>query len=159
MRGSSTSVRRAESAADVAGAFQVRYVVFVEEQGVPVELERDDRDATADHVVAVSAGAYVGAGRLVVEEPGYHGLDVAFGPVAHLGRLAVLPEARGSGVGAQLVRAIEERSAERGLMLIYLGAQSYVTPFYERLGYAAFGEEFDDAGLPHRHMWRIPRRA
>ena len=81
-----TGVRRAESDADVAGAMHVRYVVFVEEQGVPVDLERDERDASADHVVAVSDGTYVGAGRLVLEEPGYHGLDASLGPVGHLGR-------------------------------------------------------------------------
>ena len=149
-----TVVRRAESDDDVAGALYVRYVVFVEEQGVPVDLERDENDATADHVVAVSRGSYVGAGRLVVEEPGYHGLDVSLGRVGHLGRLAVMPEARGSGVGSMLVRQIEACAGVRGLRVVYLGAQSYVTKFYEGLGYQVFGEAFDDAGIEHRHRWR-----
>ncbi len=52
--------------------------------------------------------------------------------------------------------AVRSRRApsSRGLRCVYLGAQTHAVPFYERLGYAAFGEEFDDAGLPHRHMWR-----
>ena len=149
-----TLVRRALSHEDVSGALHVRYVVFVDEQGVPVDLERDEHDATADHIVAVSGGAYVGAGRLVVEEPGYHGLDVSVGHVGHLGRLAVMPEARGSGVGSMLVQSIEACAGVRGLRVVYLGAQSYVTTFYEGLGYQVFGEAFDDAGIEHRHMWR-----
>ena len=149
-----TLVRRALSHEDVSGALHVRYVVFVEEQGVPVDLERDERDASADHVVAVQDGVYVGAGRLVLEDPGYHGLDASLGPVGHLGRLAVVPETRGSGVGARLVRVIEECAGQRGLRLVYLGAQTHAEPFYGRLGYVTFGEEFDDAGLQHCHMWR-----
>ena len=66
----------------------------------------------------------------------------------------MLAEARGNGLGAALVGTIEERAAQRGLRAVYLGAQTHAVPFYERLGYAAFGAEFDDAGLPHRHMWR-----
>lgn len=147
------SVKLAESSLDLAGALRVRYVVFVEEQGVPLDLERDERDATADHVVALRGEEYVGAGRLVIEEPGFLGLDAALGPVGHLGRIAVLGSLRGAGVGAQLVRALESRAAERGLHLVYLGAQTHALGFYERLGYVAFGAEFDDAGLPHRHMW------
>jgi predicted GNAT family N-acyltransferase len=148
------SVRPAVNAQDRAAALRIRYVVFVEEQGVPVELERDDRDADADHVLAERDGLPVGAGRLVIEAPGWEGLDEGLGPIGHLGRLAVLVAARGSGVGAELVRAIEGRAAGRGLRAVYLGAQTHAVAFYERLGYSAFGAEFDDAGLPHRHMWR-----
>jgi predicted GNAT family N-acyltransferase len=153
-----TIVRPVVTDEDLAAALRIRYVVFVEEQGVPVDLERDHHDADADHVLAVRradpADEPVGAGRLVVEEPGFEGLDEELGPIGHLGRLAVLVPARGSGVGAELVRAIEAQASARGLRAVYLGAQTHAVPFYERLGYAVFGEEFDDAGLPHRHMWR-----
>ena len=50
--------------------------------------------------------------------------------------------------------AEEVRAAERELACVYLGAQTHARGFYEGLGYSAYGEEFDDAGLPHRHMWR-----
>ncbi len=143
------------SADDVAAALRIRHAVFVDEQGVPVELERDERDPTADHFLARLGGEPVGAGRLVVEEPGFEGLAASLGPVGHLGRLAVLPPARGTGLGIALVEAIEVRAAGRGLTVVYLGAQTHAVGFYARLGYQAFGPEFDDAGLPHRHMSRV----
>jgi predicted GNAT family N-acyltransferase len=147
-----TEIKIAAGPADVAAAYGVRADVFVTEQGVPAELELDDLDATADHFVAYDGELAVGAGRLVVEDPGFEGADPALGPVGHLGRLAVRPEARGTGLGVALVLAIEGRAAERGLAVVALSAQTYALGFYERLGYTAYGEEFDDAGLPHRWM-------
>jgi predicted GNAT family N-acyltransferase len=120
--------------------------VFVLEQDVPIDLERDDDDAAADHLLAEAVDGVgrtpAGAGRLVLEPDG----------VGHLGRLAVLPPYRGSGVGVALVRGIEARARERGLARMVLGAQVHALRFYERLGYEAYGEVFDDAGIPHRHM-------
>lgn len=135
-------------------SYALRHEVFVDEQGVPEDLERDERDPDADHVLAWLDGRPVGAGRLVVEPAGHAGLDPALGPVGHLGRLAVLEAARGNGIGAAMVREIEERARARGLRCVYLGAQTHAVGFYERLGYDAYGPQFDDAGIPHRHMWR-----
>ena len=148
-------VRAATGPADRTSAYAVRHAVFVLEQGVPVELERDDRDEAADHLIAVVDGKVAGAVRLVVEPAGYAGVDAALGLVGHLGRLAVLADARGSGLGARLVRGVERRAATNGLAVVYLGSQTHAVGFYTRLGYQAFGSEFDDAGLPHRHMLRI----
>ena len=127
-----------------AVAYAIRREVFVVEQGVPEDLERDEHDDTADHVLAWLDGRAVGAGRLVVEPGG----------VGHLGRLAVLPAGRGRGIGAALVRGIEARARTRGLSTVVLGAQTHAIGFYERLGYVAYGPEFDDAGIPHRMMRR-----
>jgi len=149
-----TSIRLAGTAEEVADAFAVRYDVFVTEQGVPADLERDDQDGDADHLVAYDGDRPVGAGRLVVEPPGFEGADPGLGPVGHLGRLAVRPEARGARLGVALVAAIEERARARDLAVMALSSQSYAIPFYERLGYTAYGPEFDDAGLPHRWMTR-----
>jgi predicted GNAT family N-acyltransferase len=150
-----TAIRLAGTPEDVAAAFAVRYDVFVTEQGVPAGLERDDQDGDADHLVAYAGDRAVGAGRLVVEPAGFEGADPALGPVGHLGRLAVRPEARGDRLGVALVLAIEERARERGLRVMALSSQTYAIPFYERLGYTAHGPEFDDAGLPHRWMRRL----
>lgn len=129
--------------ADVEAAYAVRHQVFVLEQGVPVGLEIDEHDADADHVVArLDDGRVVGAGRIVVEPGG----------VGHLGRLAVLAEVRGAGAGVALVRALEDRARARGLTSVVLAAQVHAVGFYQRLGYTAYGEEFDDAGIPHRWM-------
>ncbi|WP_330184309.1 GNAT family N-acetyltransferase [Nocardia sp. NBC_01503] len=126
---------------DLADAYDIRMKVFVAEQGVPQELELDELDAIADHFLARLDGQPMGAGRLLVREN-----------VGVLGRLAVLPESRGTGVGVALVRAIEERARERGLSAIELHSQTHARGFYERLGYEAYGEIGDDAGIPHIWM-------
>jgi predicted GNAT family N-acyltransferase len=127
---------------DVAAAFAVRHEVFVVGQGVPLDVERDELDDTADHLVARVDGQVVGAGRLVVRADG----------VGVLGRLAVREEARGTGLGGALVRGIEERARERGARVIELHAQTPVREFYERLGYVAYGQEYLEAGIPHISM-------
>ncbi|HEY5186763.1 MAG TPA: GNAT family N-acetyltransferase [Actinomycetes bacterium] len=149
------TVERVTAPDDVTAALAVRREVFVVEQDVPVDLEQDERDATADHFLVRVEDQPVGAGRLVVEPPGFEGVDPGLGEVAHLGRLAVSLEVRGTGLGAVLVRAIEARARERGLLVMYLGAQTHAVAFYERLGYGAHGAVFDDAGIPHRHMTRL----
>jgi predicted GNAT family N-acyltransferase len=148
-------VRLVRTEEERAEAFRIRADVFVTEQGVPADLELDDLDGAADHFLAYDGGRAVGAGRLVVEDAGFEGTDPALGPVAHLGRLAVRPETRGTGLGVDLVRAIELRAAQRGLRVVALSAQTHALGFYERLGYTAYGPEFDDAGLPHRWMRRV----
>jgi predicted GNAT family N-acyltransferase len=150
-----TAVRLAAGPEDVAAAYAVRTDVFVTEQGVPPDLELDELDETADHFIAYDGERAVGAGRLVVEAAGFADADPRLGPVAHLGRLAVRPETRGTGLGIDLVRAIESRAAGRGLLVVALSAQTHALGFYERLGYTAYGPEFDDAGLPHRWMSKL----
>ncbi|MFF7774193.1 GNAT family N-acetyltransferase [Streptomyces tanashiensis] len=148
------SVREAVAEGDRESCFAVRREVFVEEQGVPQELEYDTYDATAVHVLAVRAdGVPLGTGRLL------HGADAAGktggdASVGSLGRLAVNQAARGLGVGAALVRGIEDAARERGLSAVDLHAQTHALGFYERLGYVAYGPEFPDAGMPHRAMRR-----
>jgi predicted GNAT family N-acyltransferase len=139
-------VRVAEEPGDLEACFAVRREVFVVEQGVPAELEYDDRDADALHVLAAGPQGPLGTGRLLtgIEEAG----------VGTLGRLAVARAARGLGVGVALVRAIEDAARERGLTAVDLHAQTHALGFYERLGYAAYGPEFPDAGIPHQAMRR-----
>ena len=148
-------IRLAGDQAERDAAYGVRFDVFVTEQQVPADLELDDLDETADHFVAYDDGRAVGAGRLVVEPAGFADADASLGEVAHLGRLAVRPAARGTALGVALVAAIEARAAERGLRVVALSAQTHALGFYERLGYAAHGPVFDDAGLPHRWMTKV----
>ncbi|GHJ98326.1 acetyltransferase [Streptomyces sp. Y2F8-2] len=147
-------VRIAEEPADREACFAVRKEVFVGEQGVPEDIEYDTYDAAAVHVLAVREdGVPLGTGRLLHGEAAAakNGGDASVGS---LGRLAVTREARGLGVGAQLVRAIEDAARARGLTAVDLHAQTQALGFYERLGYAAYGPEFPDAGIPHRSMRR-----
>ncbi|MBV7668165.1 GNAT family N-acetyltransferase [Streptomyces halstedii] len=146
--------RRAVGADDRAACFQVRKDVFVGEQNVPEEIEYDEHDATAVHVLAVAAdGSALGTGRLLhgPDAAGRTGGDLTVGS---LGRLAVTREARGLGVGAALVRAVEDEARALGLTGVDLHAQTHALGFYERLGYVAYGPEFPDAGMPHRAMRR-----
>ncbi|MBT3163697.1 GNAT family N-acetyltransferase [Streptomyces sp. Vc74B-19] len=148
------TVRVADDPADREACFAVRKEVFVAEQGVPEDIEYDAHDADAVHVLAVADdGTPLGTGRLL------HGAAAAAKTggdpsVGSLGRLAVLRRARGLGVGAALVRAVEQAARDRGLTAVDLHAQTHALGFYERLGYVAYGPEFPDAGMPHRAMRR-----
>lgn len=122
-------------------ATAIRTKVFVEEQGVPVELELDELDATADHFLALVGDEPMGAGRLLRSD------DTGI-----LGRLAVLKQGRRTGVGLALVKAIEDRAIELGLSAIELHSQTQACGFYERIGYRKYGEEDYDAGIPHVWM-------
>lgn len=147
-------VRVAEGPADLDACFAVRKEVFVVEQEVPQELEYDTYDRSAVHVLAVAEdGTPLGTGRLL------HGADATgktgAGPeVGSLGRLAVRAAARGLGVGAALVRGIEDAARSRALSAIDLHAQTQALRFYERLGYTAYGPVFLDADIDHRSMRR-----
>lgn len=123
-----------------AAAERVRFTVFVEEQKVPAEIELDEFDPVSLHALAFGAdGAVLGTGRLL--------------PDGHIGRMAVLREARGAGVGSALLRALMQAARSRGDRRVVLSAQTHAIPFYERFGFVAEGEEYDDAGIPHRRMW------
>jgi predicted GNAT family N-acyltransferase len=73
-------------------------------------------------------------------------------PDGHIGRVAVIRHWRGKGVGTALMQAILREARRRGLPVVDLDAQVKAVEFYERLGFAAEGPEFMDAGIPHRHM-------
>ena len=127
---------------DIATCRALRRVVFIEEQGVSEADEVDDLDDQAIHLLATLNGKPVGSARLLV-----------LGEVGKVGRVCVLAETRGTGLGAALMRAAVERfRTEPGVKKVKLGAQTHALGFYERLGFTATGPEFDDAGIPHRDM-------
>ena len=122
-------VRVAEDPADREACFAVRKEVFVGEQGVPEDLEYDAYDAGAVHVLAVREdGLPLGTGRLLSGEAA--AARTGDPSVGSLGRLAVTREARGLGVGAALVRGIEEAARARGLAAVDLHAQTHALGFY-----------------------------
>ncbi len=119
-------------------AGDIRRIVLIEEQRVPLTEEWDGRDDDCRHFLALLNGAPVGTARLL--------------PDAHIGRVAVLAEARDSGIGAALMLAAIETARRESYPAVELAAQTHALPFYERLGFTAFGDEFLDAGIPHRNM-------
>lgn len=127
---------------DLATCHALRRVVFIEEQGVPEADELDDLDAQAIHLLARIDGQPMGSARLL-----------CLGDTGKIGRVCVLAQARGTGLGAALMHAaIAEFRAMPGIARVKLGAQTHALGFYEKLGFAAYGPEYDDAGIPHRDM-------
>jgi predicted GNAT family N-acyltransferase len=122
-------------------ALGLRHEVFVVEQGVPAELEMDELDRLATHLVAIRAGQVVGTLRILEE-----------GAVAKIGRVAVLAALRRTGIGARLMQRAVESISGKGFSEIVLHAQVSVQSFYQRLGYVAEGDVFDEAGIPHVAM-------
>lgn len=122
-----------------AALLDLRGTVFIQEQGVPEQRERDGLDGDCWHVLARDdAGRPIGCGRLT--------------PAHKIGRMAVLREWRGRGVGAALLRELVARARTQGWPEVALDAQVSAIGFYEREEFVAYGEEFEDAGLPHRAM-------
>jgi predicted GNAT family N-acyltransferase len=136
-------VRRVETDEELADALAVRREVFIEEQGVPEDLELDGKDDEAIHFVAYHTSEPVGAARLRE----YDAPDTA-----KVERVAVLEAERGTGLGRRLMDAVEEAAKAEGYGEILLHAQSPVVGFYKRLGYETTSEEFEEAGIPHREM-------
>ena len=129
---------------DIATCQQLRRVVFIQEQGVSEADEVDGLDDTAIHLLAWDGDVPVGTARLLLK-----------GSLGKIGRVCVLPKARGTGLGAELIRAaLDVLRQQPGVTEAYLGSQSHATGFYEKLGFALEGEEFLDAGIPHRHVRR-----
>lgn len=119
---------------------QVRRAVFIVEQKVPEQEEWDSDDLVSAHVLAVRNREPVGTGRL--------------SPGGKIGRLAVISEFRGRGLGARILKTLLQEAWHRGLLDVYLHAQVQALVFYEKLGFKVEGEVFDEAGIPHRKMRR-----
>lgn len=134
-------VTLADFTADYAAIRQVRFTVFVDEQRVPAEIEMDDRDRHCVHVLAYDdARAAVGTGRI----------DLAKG--GKIGRVAVLAEARRTGVGTALMSELHALAKRAALASVWCNAQQSAVPFYLRLGYRVTSEPFAEAGIEHVRM-------
>lgn len=132
-------VRPAHWPEDAPALRAVRARVFVVEQGVPERLEWDGRDESAVHLLAETAdGVAIGTARLLAD--------------GRLGRMAVLPEYRGRGVGSLLLQEALKLARGANHPCLHLHAQSQVVDFYRRFGFEPVGEPFEEAGIPHRAM-------
>lgn len=121
----------------------LRTEVFVHEQGIALEIERDAEDAGAIHaLVRNRLGLPVATGRLLQQEPG----------VGRIGRMAVMQVLRGARLGRDVLRALMQAASDRGDHEVMLHAQHSAMPFYLRLGFVPRGEPFEEAGIVHQEM-------
>jgi predicted GNAT family N-acyltransferase len=139
-------IREVRSAAELEQAQAIRCQVFVAEQGVAEALEIDGRDATARHLLALRDGRPLGTLRV-------RWLDG--GRTAKIERVAVLASARGQKVGQALIGAALDLARAEGAGEARLNAQIAVQAFYARLGFVAFGPEFEEDGILHIAMRRV----
>jgi YbgC/YbaW family acyl-CoA thioester hydrolase len=125
-------------------AAPLRTEVFVREQGVSQEIELDEADHRAVHVVLFNRlNQAVATGRLLQHAPG----------VAKIGRMAVSRVLRGGNLGRQVLLALMQAAAARGDSRVVLHAQCSAQGFYNRLGYVPEGPVFHEAGIAHVEMW------
>lgn len=133
------AIRRADWALDQEALRSVRTRVFVQEQAVPEDLEWDGEDARAVHLLALDVDDRpIGTARLL--------------PPGQIGRMAVVPEWRRRGVGRALIGEALRIAAREGHQTPFLNAQTSALSFYGRMGFVAEGDEFTEAGIPHRRM-------
>ncbi len=127
---------------EMAHCLSIRHAVFVVEQSVPLALEQDGRDVEAMHFLACRGGEPVGTARVInVDER-----------TARIGRVAVLKNARGQGIGEALLRAVLDEPALASVTRFELHAQVDATAFYQRLGFQVYGAPFIEASMPHAAM-------
>ena len=129
-------------ARDASHLSAVRRAVFIDEQGVPEDLEWDEHDATALHILVMTIeGVPIGCARLL--------------PDGHMGRMAVLPAWRGYGIGKALLAAILGAAQARGFTILKLSAQTHAAGFYAAAGFVTVGSAYEEAGIPHVAMQKI----
>lgn len=117
---------------------EIRQAVFIDEQQVAAELEWDEHDAAATHFLMSLDGVAVGTARLLAN--------------GRIGRVAILPSARGKGFGQILMHAIMNHAQQVGIPRLELSAQTQALGFYEQLGFVVCSEVYLDAGIPHQTM-------
>ena len=131
------------SAEQMARAGAIRRAVFVEEQHVPEELEVDEDDARALHVMALDGTTPVGCARMVPHDD-----------YVKIGRMAVVRERRGEGIGRNILRFLMANAKQQGFSRAILHAQLTAEGFYLKNGYLPEGAVFEEAGILHRRMSR-----
>lgn len=128
---------------------KARFEVFVCEQEITCENDFDDKDKDCLHLFAYEAiGDSVKlAGYCRLLEPGVSYEE------ASIGRVLVLKEYRGIGLGTKMMeQAVIAIKEMYGVEKITLSAQCYIKKMYEAVGFKQVSNEYDEAGIPHVKM-------
>lgn len=148
------TIRTATAGGDRAAAWRIRAEVFIGEQGIAEDLERDGLDELACHLLACDGGEPVGTARIVFFDEQRRFVAPGRGVAAKIGRLAVVAHRRREGIGRALLRRAVALSQELDVGAVELSAQAHAGAFYEREGFRTVGEPYVEAGIPHRRMTR-----
>ena len=133
------TTREARLPDDLPAICDIRRMVFIEEQQIPANLEWDGLDADCRHVLAFSqSDEAVGTGRLLAN--------------GRIGRMAVLPDWRGRGIGTAILDALLQLARREDHPRVSLHAQRTVARFYRNAGFRETGEVFMEAGIEHVPM-------
>lgn len=119
-------------------AKRIRELVFIREQNISEQDEWDDQDQVSEHFVVYEQDRAIATARLL--------------PDHHLGRVAVLQEYRGQGIGQLIMLEMIAYAKSQNRPFLQLSAQTHATSFYEKLGFVAQGDEYDECGIPHIEM-------
>jgi predicted GNAT family N-acyltransferase len=138
---SQLTIKKVSSENELQQAFRIRIRVFVREQGVPADIELDEDDKRALHLLAFIGTRAIGTARIVMR-----------GGQAKIGRMAVLKSHRRKKVGKKLLTSAITTAKKQGARKIYLHAQVPVVGFYESAGFRCVGPVFEEAGIAHRKM-------
>lgn len=134
-------IKKIETKEELQLAFQIRQTVFVEEQGVAVEIELDEYDSICEHVLISDNEKAIATGRM-------RNLDGK----AKLQRICVLSEYRETGIGKLVIQKLEELARENNLEKSILNAQYHAKEFYEKLGYEVISDIFMEQNIKHVTM-------
>jgi predicted GNAT family N-acyltransferase len=131
-----------KSEEELEEAFRVRKRVFVEEQGIPEDLELDDCDAEAMHMVVQYGERVIGTARVLFTAP----------DVAKIERMAILEDFRRKGIGSEIISFLNEKLKIKKIHRVVIHAQRPAAPFYKSCGFVESGVPFNEVGIPHIKM-------
>ena len=119
----------------------IRYEVFVDEQNVPVDLEIDGLDGKAKHALAFVDGVPIATGRILND--------------GHIGRVSVLKNYRGLGIGKLIIKELIKCAQDMSLEKVWLSSQWHAHSFYLDFGFVCVDEIYKEAGIDHIKMFKV----
>ena len=116
----------------------IREVVFIQEQQIDPHDEWDEQDSVCLHFVVYVHDQAVATARLLANHC--------------VGRVAVLKEFRGLGLGQRLMQMTIDTARQQQRPYVQLSSQVHAIGFYQALGFEVDGEVYLDCGIPHQNM-------
>jgi predicted GNAT family N-acyltransferase len=143
---SAFEVRIAQTQVEFAEIVAIRAAVFRDEQGIVEHELTDADDRISVHAYASVRDEVIAAGRLTP--------PTTIRPEGQIAWVAALPEHRGDGVGTAVMETLLEIADEQRIPKVLISAQTHALPFYQRLGFAPYGDRFAVKGIEHQYMER-----